>query len=138
MRGVLAVSALSVLAFAMTGCGGPATVAPSKQEEQDKLGTMRISSPVTTVFIASKQAFDELGVEHTSSRTNEALSGSMATKALTDRPVLVNLTFTERGGSTVVDCVLYNVKAGPSEKKRIQDLVFSTINARLRKLSAGR
>jgi hypothetical protein len=138
MREVLAVGVLSVLAFAAIGCGGPETVAPSKHEEQDKLGTMRFSGAVTTVFVASKQAFDELGVEHTSSRTNEALSGSLPTRALTDRPVLVNLTFTDRGGSTIVDCVTYNVKAGPAEKKRIQDLVFSTIASRLKKLSAGR
>jgi len=135
MRSVLSsVIIVATAAALFCGCGGKAPPVVEKLEK-DLLGSRTFPGQPVRIFIAAKRAFEAMGIEQTSSRPDEALSGSIPPKVPGDPAILVNLTFEGRGRSTRVMAVLYNVKAGTRAKSRLKEKLFDTMNKRLRKFA---
>ncbi len=121
-------------AIALAGCGGATTTKSEPQE--DLQGGRRFAGQPVRVFIAAKRAFEDLGIEQSSSRPDEALSGVIRSTKPGEANVLVNLTFEGRGKSTNASITIYNVKAGPAAKKKLEEDLFKAIATRLKKFSA--
>ena len=126
---------LGVLAaMALAGCGGKRIVTDDGPQE-DLLSGRRFTGQPVRVFIAAKRAFEDLGIEQSSARPDEALSGVIRSTKPGEANVLVNLTFEGRGKSTVASIIIYNVKAGPAAKKKLEEDLFRAIDKRLKKFA---
>ena len=130
---VIAAAAAGIL-FCGCGKGGKAPPLEERQEE-DLLGSRSFPGEPVRIFIAAKRAFEALGIEQTSARPDEALSGSIPPKNPGDASILVNLTFEGRGRSTIVRAVIYNVRAGAGAKARLKEKLFDTMDKRLKKFA---
>ena len=136
MRSLLRSFVLTGLAALIVGgCGGSASMGSGDDPEEDRLGSRRYGGSTTRVFIAAQRAFEELGIEIKTDRRYTALSGSIPPSSPGENPILVNLTLTDKGKSTLVECTIYNVRAGKNSKARIQEKVFNKIAERLRKFA---
>ena len=119
------------------GCGGGGILAPDsgEEEEKDRLGVKVFPGSATRVFISAKRAFEEMEIQQTSLIQDEKLSGVIHSDKPGDPSILVSLTFTHRGKGTLVESVIYNVRAGPMAKQRLQEKLFNTMEKRIRRIA---
>ena len=135
VKGLIATAAAAVIFLAGCGGGGVGPAAEEEEHEKDLLDSQRFGGAPVRVFIAAKRAFEEMGIQQTSTRPHEALSGTITTDTPGAAPILVNLTFEGKGKSTVVRAVIYNVRAGPTAKRRLKEKLFNTMGRRIKKFA---